>query len=149
MKNKILLALALVVFSYSGFAQNAAPVTTTQQATISPMSDAMLSLLKSIKMENISQSWSASADAWMQKVTTATDAAASSKLIGELSNAVSPDAMQPSFKTNKAKWEKQNARVNSMATFKKSLKDFAAGINPTAFIPEFNLAEWTAKVDAL
>lgn len=143
MKNRILFALAIVALSFNVFAQ-AAP----QQVTVTPTGEAMLYLLKGIKMNHISNNWS-NAHAWMQSTAVVTDAVAASKLMNEFSGNISDDALQPTFKAQKTKWAKSNAKVSSNTALKQSLKDFAAGIDPAAFIPEFNMAEWNLMVDKL
>lgn len=146
MKNKILLALAFVAISIGSFAQSAPG--TPQQMPVPPAGEAMLYLIKGIKMEYISKSWT-NAPTWIHNAETVADASAASKLMTELSNQISDDALSPAFKSAKNKWAKSNAKVSSNAALKQSLKDFAAGIDPAAFIPEFNMADWNYMLDKL
>ena len=147
MKNRILVILALVAVSYNSFAQVSAPAT-TQQATVSPTGEAMLYLIKGIHMTYINKNWN-NAGAWIQSTTTVTDPAAASKLMGELSANISDNAFLPTFVDQKSKWTKTNAKVSSNSALKQSLKTFAAGIKPAAFIPEFNMSDWNYMLDKL
>lgn len=146
MKNKILLALAFVAISLGSIAQTAPG--TPQQVPVPPAGEAMLYLIKGIKMEYISKSWT-NAPAWIHSAETVADAKAASILMTELSSQISDEALNPSFKSNKAKWNKNNTKVSSNADLKQSLKDFAAGIDPAAFIPEFNMGDWNYMLDKL
>jgi hypothetical protein len=152
MKNKLILAVALMAFTFTGFSQAPMAVATPQAdqpLVVSPLSATLLDLLKCIKMENISKSWTTASHAWTDKALKATSAADASALLKELSTAVAPEAFTNDFQSKKTKWSKNAAKVTSMPALKTSMKDFATGINSSAFIPEFNMTEWAARVDAL
>ena len=153
MKNKLIIALACLAFSVNGFGQSSVATATTSEeqavTTLSPLSGTLLDFLKCIKMENISSTWTSSSNAWIAKAIAAKSPKDAAALLTELSGVIAPAAFTSDFQSKKAKWSKGTERISSMPDLKSSMKNFASGFNSSAFIPEFNMTEWTARVDAL